>query len=278
MFTDAHCHPYDLAEVFPAAEEERRQLGVMCAASSTTLAEFEYCEKLALQAAEGNVAPMIPRFAVHPQYPVSSEQLAVSSEQLTVNGLLATLEALAAGGRLAAVGETGFDLYNSAFRETEKIQDELFAGHVDVALRYELPLVIHARRAMHKIFACTTTLKKCRAVIFHSWPGTAGEGEALLRRGVNAFFSFGTTIMLNHREAMHCCAVFPSERILTETDAPFQPPRGREFSSYADLGHILETAAALRREAGTEVSCVEELEKVVEGNFLTAFGVSEGFV
>jgi Tat protein secretion system quality control protein TatD with DNase activity len=253
---------------------------------------------------------------------VISEQLAVSSEQLTVSDeLLAMLEALAAGGRLAGVGETGFDLYNAAFRETEKIQDELFAGHVDVALRYELPLVIHVRRAMHKIFACTAALKKCRAVIFHSWPGTAGEGEALLRRGVNAFFSFGTTIMLNHREAMRCCAVFPSERILTETDAPFQPLRMRcqskhgvkpcllknaawqeplkrpllqereacfskrrgdeelgmrnDFSSYADLGRILETAAALRREAGTDVSCVKELEKVVEGNFRAAFLVSE---
>jgi TatD DNase family protein len=78
--------------------------------------------------------------------------------------------------------------------------------------------------------------------------------------------------MLNHREAMRCCAVFPSERILTETDAPFQPPRGREFSRYADLKDIITAIAALRREVGTEVSCVEELEKTVEGNFRAAFG------
>jgi TatD DNase family protein len=264
MLTDAHCHPYDLAGVFPAAEDERRQLGVMCASSSTTLAEFEYCEKLA--------SPILPCFAVHPQYPVSSEQLAVSSEDPFPHSLLLdVLEMLASGGRLAGVGETGFDLYNSAFRGTEKIQDELFAGHVDVALRYDLPMVIHARRAMHKIFACTTALKKCRAVIFHSWSGTVGEGEALLRRGVNTFFFFVTTIMLNHREAMRCCAVFPSERILTETDAPFQPPRGREFSRYADLKNILTTIAALRREAGSEASDVETLEKTIEENFRAAF-------
>jgi hypothetical protein len=43
------------------------------------------------------------------------------------------------------------------------------------------------------------------------------------------------------------------------------------FSSYADLRRILETVAALRFEAGAEVSCVEGPEKIVEGNFRAAF-------
>jgi TatD DNase family protein len=264
MLTDAHCHPADCTEHFPA-EEQRRQLGVMCAASATTAEEFAYCERLSHEArGDDNAAPLLPCFAVHPQMP-AVKQLAVSSEQLAV------LEMLAAEGRVAGVGETGFDLFNAAFRETEKVQDDLFAAHLEIALRHDLPLVIHVRRAMHKIFAHSAALKKCRAVIFHSWPGTAGEGEALLRRGINAFFSFGNTITLNHREAMRCCAVFPAGRLLTETDAAFQPPRGREFSCYADLARILEAAAALRREAGTQGSTAEELEMIIERNFHAAF-------
>ena len=265
MLTDAHCHPFNLADRYPQAEDERRQLGVMCASSATTLTEFEYCEKLAMQAKENAAAPMFPCFAVHPQLP--------AAEKWSMNGQLAILENLASSGRIAAVGETGFDLYNAAFRETEKIQDELFSVHLDVALRYDLPVVLHVRRAMHKIFTFTTGLKKCRAVVFHSWPGTAGEGEALLKRGVNAFFSFGAALMLNHREAMRCCAVFPARRLLAETDAPFQPPRGREYSRYDDLKTIVETAAALRTEAGTEISGIEELENAIEGNFRAAFAV-----
>ena len=267
MLTDAHCHPFDLADLYPQAEDERWQLGVMCASSATTLAEFEYCERLAMQAKENNIVPIFPCFAVHPQMP-AFKKLGIRNEELEM------LENLASSGRIAAVGETGFDLYNAAFRETEKIQDDLFNVHLDVAIRYDLPIVLHVRRAMHKIFARTADLKKCRAVIFHSWPGPMGEGEALIRRGVNAFFSFGAAVMLNHREAMRCCAVFPAGRLLTETDAPFQPPRGREFSRYADLKSIIETAAALRREAGTEISGVEELENVIEGNFRTAFSVT----
>jgi len=262
MFTDAHCHPFDLVRHFPAAEEERRRLGVICAASATTMEEFAYCERLSQQT---NAPPLLPCFAVHPQIPAVDQSVSFDEQ-------LAALETLAARGRLAVVGETGFDLYNAAFRETEKIQDELFAAHLKTALRYNLPLVIHVRRAMHKIFAHEVLLKKCRAVIFHSWPGTAGEGEALLKRKINAFFSFGNVIRLNHREAMRCCAVFPADRLLTETDAPFQPSRGNEFSCYADLYPILETMTALRREAGTADLTAEEMKETVEENFHAAFG------
>jgi TatD DNase family protein len=271
MLSDAHCHPFDLAEYFPAAEDERRRLGVICAASATSIEEFEYCERLSRQ--DGNLVPLLPCFAIHPQMPAVTMNNARMSD-----GGIEVLVNLAHAGRIAAVGETGFDLFNAAFRETEKIQDDLFAAHLETALRYDLPLVIHVRRAMHKIFAVSAVLKKCRAVIFHSWPGTLGEGEALLRRGINVFFSFGTGIMLNHREAMRCCAVFPIERLLTETDAPFQPLRinkgeteARNFSSYADLGRILEAAAVLRREAGNEGSSAGELENIVESNFRAAF-------
>jgi TatD DNase family protein len=166
-----------------------------------------------------------------------------------------------------AVGECGFDLYNAQFRETEAVQDEIFAIHLEVALRYGLPVVIHARRAMHKIFAATAILKKCKAVIFHSWPGTLDEGISLLRRGVNAYFSFGNVIRLNHKQAMRCCALFPTERLLTETDAPFQAPRGQDFSHWADLPGIIETAAALSSEAAS----AKELEAQIEANFHAVF-------
>lgn len=180
-------------------------------------------------------------------------------------------ETLAGEGRLDAVGETGFDLYNDACRETEKIQDEIFALHLETALRRGLPLVLHVRRAMHKIFAHTRELKKAPSVIFHSWPGTLGEGEALLRRGVNAYFSFGAPVLSNRRETRRCCALLPAERLLLETDAPYQPPRGRTFSSWWDLPLICRGAAELRKEADSPGGTPEELEALTGANFFQAF-------
>jgi TatD DNase family protein len=266
MPCDAHCHPADLLERFPQAEAERRRLGIACAASAWNGEEFARHEELASAAERDGAPPVRLCFAVHPQLPNGARHQAVSES-------LAALERLAAGGRLAAVGETGFDLYDESFRATEKIQDELFTPHLEIALRYGLPVVLHVRRAMHKIFAHTGTLKKLPAVVFHSWPGVPDEGFSLLKRGVNAYFSFGTTILLNHKKAVRSCAAFPAERLLLETDAPWQKPQGREFSSWADLPAVLRGAAEIRRaEAGT----AEELERITDGNFFRVFGGCRG--
>jgi len=170
-----------------------------------------------------------------------------------------------------AVGETGFDLYDERYKAAEKLQDEIFACHLETALRCGLPLVLHVRRAMHKIFPCAHDLKKLPAVVFHSWPGTRGEGEALLKRGVNAFFSFGTTIAKNHREAINCAAHFPLDRLLLETDAPYQPLRLKTFSSYRDLSAICAALAVLRNDAGSPGSTPEELEEATTENFFRVF-------
>jgi TatD DNase family protein len=278
MLTCAHCHPRDLLARFPGAEEERRRMGVACAASATGEGEFAFHEETARNAAAG--PPMLLCFAVHPQLPrhgaagdpgIPAGPGAAGKTAGDFRPLLRTLDALAAAGRLDAVGETGFDLYDAAYRETEAVQESLFAAHVETALTRDLPLMLHVRRGMHKIFAHAKILKRCRALIFHSWPGTLGEGEALLRRGINAFFSFGAAICLNHKEARRCCALLPPDRLLTETDAPYQPLRGRPWSSWADLPAILGEAAALRREAGSPGGDPAELEKTVEENFRRAF-------
>ena len=265
MLTDAHCHPYDLARFIPQAEQERCRLGVLAAASACDSKEFAHNEELALKAAEKGAAPLLPCFAIHPQQPAASSTFKIKSDEQ-----MQMLDALAAQGKIAAVGECGFDLYDEAYRETDKLQESIFTHHLEAALRYDLSVVLHVRRAMHKIFAVTKSLAKCRAVVFHSWPGTFEEGLALLRRGVNAYFSFGNVILNGHKKALHCCSVFPAERLLTETDAPFQPARGQSFSQWSDLVRIVEGISSLRREAGENIN-EKELEAQVEINFRKAF-------
>jgi TatD DNase family protein len=170
------------------------------------------------------------------------------------------------------VGESGFDLYNRSFQDTEAEQEALFAAQLEIALRYSLPLVLHIRKAMHKVFAHASSLKKLPAVVLHSYSGTFREAGDLLKRGVNAFYSFGTTLLLNHREAMRSCALLPAERLLLETDAPYQPLRGRAYSAWADMAAILTAAAALRAGAGSPCGDPEELEAVTDGNFFGVFG------
>jgi TatD DNase family protein len=268
MYCDSHCHPFNLLDYLSEDKLESCRKDTCCAASSWNLEQFEYHESLAKKAAAQGAAPALICFALHPQLPAF---LLSKGTHSLINDLLSLLESLAREKRLDAVGETGFDLYNDEYRQTEKIQDELFANHLEIALNYDLPLVIHARRAMHKIFSYSKDLRKAPSIIFHSWPGTVGEGEALLRRGVNAFFSFGAAIVNNRKESRRSCALLPAERLLLETDAPYLPLRGKRFSSWHDLPVIGSALAELRKEVGTPVNSLEEIEIQCVENFNRAF-------
>ena len=261
MYCDAHCHPCDLLENLCPAELEKQLDNVSVAASSWNLKQFEYHESLAAKL-EGRV---VLCFALHPQFPAYINS-AENPDKLNgqIDDALLLLEKLAHEKRIHAVGETGFDLFDDSFRKTEKIQDEIFALHLETAIRYNLPVVLHVRRAMHRIFPYEKKLKKLPAVVFHSWQGTTGEGEAFLRRGINAFFSFGASIVNNHKKARASCALLPLDRLLFETDAPNIPPQGKTFSSWADLPLIYHTAAQLRPEPVPE--------DVIAMNFARAFG------
>ena len=270
--TDAHCHPWDLLEFRKNAEEERRNTGTACAASSWNLQQFEYHEGLAKNAREDDAPPLFCCFALHPQLaPEFLKGADPQDKSFSLSSGLELLETLAAESRLDAVGETGFDLYNDLFRAAEKIQDEMFASHLETALKYDLPLILHVRRAMHKIFPFARELKKLPAVVFHSWPGTRAEGEAILARGINAYFSFGSPVLKNHKEAMASAAFFPQDRILLETDAPYQPLRGKEFSSWRDLEAICRGIADLRKAAGKSCCAKEELQEQIAVNFFGVF-------
>jgi len=262
--TDAHCHIWDLLDFEKCAEEERRKTRTAAAASAWNIEQFEFHEDLAKKAKEDGAPPLFLCYALHPQLPAEKKYSLARGIEL--------LFSLAVETRLDAVGETGFDLYDEKFKAAESIQDEIFVSHLDVALHWDLPMILHLRRAMHKIFPFMPQLKKLPAVVFHSWPGTTAEAEAILKKGINAYFSFGTAVLKNHKEAIASAGILPADRILLETDAPYQPLRGKEFSTWRDLSQICKCIADLRKDAGSPCASPEELEAQTTENFFRVFG------
>ena len=267
MPSDAHAHPFDLLALDPDAERERRDLGVACAASSWNEAEFLFQERMAAEARSAGAAGIVLCFGAHPQLLLGDEPAAEAA--------VAFLRILAAAGRISAVGEIGFDLFDSAYRGTEAAQERIFSEQLELALEYRLPCVLHLRRAMHKAFFYYKELAALPAVVLHSYSGTAGEAESLLSRGVNAYFSFGTPVFLNHKRAMEACAALPAARLLVETDAPYQPPRGASRSSWKDIATVVSAVAHLRNAAGTECATAEAVAAETDRNFRNAFGLSD---
>ncbi len=265
MASDAHAHPYDLSKLDPGAESLRRALGVSCAASAWHEAEFVFQEDLAARSAADGAAPMLPCFGAHPQLALEGPDAAEEAVRL--------LPLLASEGRVRAVGEIGFDYFDGAYRGTSELQRSLFVSQLAVAKEFALPCVLHLRRAMHEAFAYSRGLAALPAVVFHSYSGTLREARDILKRGVNAFFSFGATIYLNHKTAMEACAGVPADRLLVETDAPYQKPRGAAYSTWSDLRRVIAAAAELRAAAGSPCAELGELERTTDDNFRRAYGL-----
>ncbi len=191
------------------------------------------------------------------------------------------LEELAGSGRLAAVGEAGFDFFGDRPErvrndENLKRQRAAFEFQLDLARRFDLPILLHLRKAMDLVFEYSSTLKRLPSVIFHSYPGTAGEAASLLNRGIPAWFSFGASLINGNKRAGSACASIPLERLLIETDAPWQPPRrintsGPDFCRPEDIREVLSAAAKIRAED------TEMLEEALASNFFTAFRVNAKF-
>jgi TatD DNase family protein len=255
VLIDAHCHPFDSFSATGEKLEPPLNKKVLFASSAWNLEQFVFNKDEGMNG--------VHAFAVHPQLPAVNPTF--------VRDSLETFYRLASEGGLGAVGETGFDLFDSRFRSTESLQTELFNIHTEIAIAKSLPLVLHVRKAVHKVFAYTKALKKVSAVVFHSYSGTVADGESLLRRGVNAYFSFGSSILLNHKAAVRACALLPLERILTETDAPYQPISG-SFSDWKDLPVILQGILRLRN-GQTDINGLEEqIHKNFHSIFTSALG------
>jgi len=264
VLTDAHLHLADLAERDPGFPERLGREGVGgrgwlgCAASHDE-SEFAASEALAARLAAGGRARAIRSFGIHPQWAVWKNADFLAS--------------LASSGRIAAIGEAGFDFFGDRPErvrngENEGAQRAVFEFQLDLASRSALPMILHFRKATDLAFEYAPRLRRLGAAVFHSWQGTAREARDLLARKVEAYFSFGSSILNGHKRAIEACAILPADRVLAETDAPWQPPRGSGFCRAEDLVAVTAAMAALR---GLEAAA---LEPVLEGNFRRAYGLA----
>lgn len=225
MIFDAHFHLKQLLEVSPESADFIKENDFLGFCSCHILEEVEFVENFIAEN-PGTAEKLKISFGIHPQAPVEKD--------------LHTLEKLVSEKRIAAVGEIGLDRFNEEFAQTFELQKKLFVAQLEIAQDAKLPVILHIRKAIPEIFEQIQELKKIEKVIFHSYPGTAAEAESILDHGVNAFFSFGNALLNGHKKAIDSVKTLPENRILTETDAPYQPKKGESFSKPHDILEIME--------------------------------------
>jgi TatD DNase family protein len=260
MYADAHIHLVDLAHRDPDFASTLPSEGWTCCAACHDEPEWREQSLLLDSLAGRGTGKIATSFGIHPQWPVWK-----NADLLTT---------LAREGRIDMVGEAGFDFFGDTperlrTEQNEATQRAVFEFQLGLAGRYGLPLLVHIRKAMDLVYEYGARLARIGPVLFHCYSGTEFDIQAILRRGIDAWFSFGTPLLKGNKRAARACAAVPAGRLLAETDAPWQPPRGSEWTG---IGHIVDVVAAMAALRGENEEAMRER---LHENFVRFFAHGE---
>ena len=229
MLIDTHSHIYD-----EAFDEDRKEV--------VERARAEGVERIILPAIDGEsnerlfelcrecgdyVAPLM---GLHPtsvnDNPRWREELA-EVERLLANPPQGI-------ERFYGVGEIGLDLYWSRDWQTE--QEEAFRAQLDMALKYDLPIVVHTRDAWEEMAAVVEEYRGTGLRgIFHAFSSDVAMYERLREYG-DFLFGIGGVVTFKKSALAEVVKSMQLEDLVIETDAPYLTPvphRGtRNESSY----------------------------------------------
>lgn len=160
------------------------------------------------------------------------------------DGDLDKIEQLSKHPRCVAVGEIGLDYYWDASRKEE--QKALFIEQLRLALRRDLPVIVHDREAHGDCLDIVRQYPGLRGV-FHCYSGSVEMAQELLKRGWYLGFD-GPITYKNARKALEVLEICPLDRILIETDSPYLSPvpmRGKRNDS-RNLVYVTEKIAEIK--------------------------------
>ena len=229
MLIDTHSHIYD-----EAFDNDRREV--------VERARAEGVERIVLPAIDGESNErlfgmcreygdyVVPLMGLHPtsinDNPRWREELA------EVERLLA--EPPHGIERFYGVGEIGLDLYWS--RDWQAEQTEVFKAQLDMALKYDLPIVVHTRDAWEEMAEIVEEYRgRGLRGVFHAFSADVEMYERLRKAG-DFVFGIGGVVTFKKSSLAEVVKSMRLEDLVVETDAPYLTPtphRGtRNESSY----------------------------------------------
>lgn len=164
------------------------------------------------------------------------------------------------------IGEIGIDLYwERAFLEQQIIA---FRRQLQLAKKYQLPVVLHVRESFDEVFAVVQDEMEAGLTgVFHSFTGSVEQARRITDLGFK--IGIGGIVTFKNSGLDEVVRQIDPKHLILETDAPYLTPtpfRGkRNESSY--LIHIARKIAALH-----ELS-VNEVAKITSANAVNLFGI-----
>jgi len=154
--------------------------------------------------------------------------------------------------RPVAVGECGLDFFVEGL--DRDMQRHYFRRQMDIAREFDLPVVLHARRAVEEVIATIRTVGRLSGVV-HSYSGSEEQARQLF--GLGFYLGIGGPVTFERAQRLRrIVSRMPLEFLLLETDAPDQPDadhRG-ERNEPSLLPQVLRVVAELRQESEEKIA------------------------
>ncbi|TWI54361.1 TatD DNase family protein [Pseudomonas duriflava] len=138
-----------------------------------------------------------------------------------IDDLKQWLERHASHPKLCALGECGLDYYIDTPDKAR--QQIVFEEHLKLATAFELPVLLHVRRAHADVIAILKRYKLSRAGIVHAFSGSYEEAREYLKLGFKLGLGGAPTWPQANR-MRRVLPRLPLDGIVLETDAPDMAP------------------------------------------------------
>jgi TatD DNase family protein len=151
-----------------------------------------------------------------------------------------------------AVGECGLDFFVDGL--DADAQRSYFQRQLELARDFDLPLILHSRRAVDEVTAGIRRVGNLRGVV-HSFSGSIEQAQQLWKLGFCIGLGGPLTYPRAHR-LRRIVAAMPLEFLLLETDSPDQPLHGHQGARNepALLADVCACVAELRGVATHEIA------------------------
>ena len=231
MYFDTHAH-YDSG----AFNADREEILAALPEAGVALVVNPGCEVRSSEAAIGLAERFSHVWAAVGIHPEDMNDMS--------DGDLNKIEQLSKHPKCVAIGEIGLDYYWDASRKEE--QKALFIEQLRLALRRDLPVIVHDREAHGDCLDIVRQFPGLRGV-FHCYSGSVEMAQELLKRGWYLGFD-GPITYKNARKALEVLEICPLDRVLIETDSPYLSPvpmRGKRNDS-RNLVYVTEKIAEIK--------------------------------
>ncbi|MDE7439745.1 MAG: TatD family hydrolase [Clostridia bacterium] len=140
------------------------------------------------------------------------------------DGDLDEIAGLCTHKKCVAMGEIGLDYH---YPDTDKaLQEKVFKAQLALAQKLNIPVQIHSRDSAEDMLCILREYAPKLKVMLHCYSHSTEIAQELEKLGV--YFSFGgTSTYSGSKKARRTISALPIDRIMTETDSPYLPPKSK---------------------------------------------------